>query len=603
MNNLTWNSLRVKIILNMSLIVIFFSVLLQGYRYTELESQLLKDLNTRADVIIERLSAELEVPLWELSEELIEHTLQSESKVEQVHAIYVKGTIGDININIDKDDSGDNHHQEHHIVREKNILHNEVKIGHVKLYLSHKLITQRLNEELKASILLTTIEISLVILVLWFMLNRTIIRPVETLVKSTEIIASGKYSDIKLTLNSDEIGLLGNSIQTMSDKISLRESELQESSKKLKNVTERLELAVNGTKDGLWDWDIENHKVFFSVPWKSMLGYQDSEFKNEFKSWESILHPDDIEKTKQDIIDSHNSPNTPFENIHRLRHKNGSWVWILSRGNTIFNEDGKAVRMVGFHTDITKQKELELELHEQEELLIAQSRHVAMGEMISMIAHQWRQPITVIAMGANNMLVDIGLDEVKIENFKHDAQDILKQAEYLSKTIDDFKNFFRPNKDMDTINVCDVIFEAKELMGKNISNNNIELIVSCDIEKTITTYSRELLQVIINFLKNSKEALEEQGTDNAYIKVVVENIDENIIISVSDNGGGIDQDIKSKVFDPYFSTKGLKIGTGLGLYMTKTIVEKHLLGEIDIIDIDQGVCFRVTLPQTIKSDK
>jgi signal transduction histidine kinase len=259
--------------------------------------------------------------------------------------------------------------------------------------------------------------------------------------------------------------------------------------------------------------------------------------------------------------------------------------------------------MVGFKTDITKQKQLEQELMEQEELIIAQSRQAAMGEMIGMIAHQWRQPISVIAMGANNMLMDIALKEVKEEDFKIEAELILKQTQYLSKTIDDFRNFFRPSKDKDETNVCDVVLEAKEIMGKSFENNNIELLFSETIDETILTYSRELLQVILNLLKNSKEAIESNKTKNAYIKVDVKSIKDFIKITVCDNGGGIDEAIIGRIFEPYFSTKEEKTGTGLGLYMSKTIIQKHLHGTIVATNRDEGVCFTVRVPKIFNGGK
>ena len=602
MNNLGWHSLRSKIIIYLSVIIIIFLGVFNGYRYIQLKYQLELELNSRADTVMQRLADELKYRLWELDEDLIQDTLNSESKLNEVHSIFVEDVTG-LKISIDKDSSGDNHKSSDYVFRSKQIIYNGVELGNVKLYLTYEFMNKRLNQELRSAIILAIFQIILMVLFLWVVINKIILYPIETLVRSTKLIADGEYSNFKLNLGNDEIGLLGKSIQKMNKKISLRENDIRISARQLKEVKEQLELAVNGTKDGLWDWNIETNKIYFSPPWKSMLGYEDDEFTNKFESWEKIIHPDDIDKTKKDIIFSHNSKDGIYENIHRLRHKDGNWVWILARGKTIFNEHGKPVRMLGFHTDITKQKNLELELHKQEELIIAQSRHVAMGEMISMIAHQWRQPITVITMGANNMLVDIALEEIDIENFKHNANDILKQAEYLSKTIDDFKNFFRPNKDKDIVNVCDVILEAKELMGKSITNSNIELIFTDLIDENITTYSRELLQVILNLLKNSKEVLEEKSIKNAYIKISVKKLNGSIIISVCDNGGGIKEDIKNRIFDPYFSTKGPKIGTGLGLYMSKTIVEKHLLGEINIIDIDDGVCFNILLPKDLKADK
>ncbi|MEE8589260.1 MAG: PAS domain S-box protein [Sulfurimonadaceae bacterium] len=246
--------------------------------------------------------------------------------------------------------------------------------------------------------------------------------------------------------------------------------------------------------------------------------------------------------------------------------------------------------------DTTEYEKIREELRDKEELMIAQSRHAAMGEMIGMIAHQWRQPITVIAMGANNMLVDMELDEVKPEVFKKYAHNILHQVEYLSKTIDDFRNFFRPDKEREKVKVEEVFLEAEKIIGKTLEQNDVTLSISGQSTQPVRTYSRELLQVFINLLKNAKEALVENRPKDRRIEVVIREDEESLITTICDNGGGIDDAIIEKIFDPYFSTKDEKTGTGLGLYMSKTIVEKHLHGPIEVGNTKEGVCFKIAIP-------
>ena len=481
-------------------------------------------------------------------------------------------------------------------------------------------------------------------------------------------------------------------------------------------LNKRLEIALNSTQDGLWDWDFTTGEVYFSPEWKKQLGYKDSELENSYKSWEVQVHPDDKETAERAYKANINGETEFYENIHRLRHRNGSWVWIRSRGQTEFDIHGTAIRMVGTHTDITKQKELELELREakqqfdlfmihlpylaaikdemnrvvyvnpqiteffnkspvgkdavenigeeygravieisdkardevkqekilelklnskdyifrvlafpipqnsgkiyigiiyiditeayttqeelknQEEIMIAQSRHAAMGEMISMIAHQWRQPISAISMGANNLLVDVELENVSEKSIKEESTGILQQTQHLSKTIDDFRDFFRPNKGIEEVEIEDIMDEAIKIIGKSLENSNIVLSIKHDNLPKISTYSRELLQVYLNILKNAKEALTESREKERKISVDITEETDNIITTICDNGGGIDKATISQIFNPYFSTKNEKNGTGLGLYMSKTIVEKHLHGTIAVYNTKEGVCFKVTIP-------
>jgi len=732
------------------------------------------------------------------------------------------------------------------------------------------------------------------------------------------------------------------------------------------DVNERFELAIAGSNDGLWDWNLQDGTVYFSPRWKDMLGYRDDELPNEFKTWQDRVHPDDIDDAMEKIKIAHSDPSVEYNNVHRLRHKDGSWVWVLDRGQTIFDKDQKPIRMLGFHTDITKQKKLELELFEKdhllqesqrlstigswkldfnadkltwsdetynifeldknnfepsyenfiniihpedrdevnrvykeslvsktpyeivhrllmkdgsikyvnescetvfdtygkpiisigtiqditkqklvedklinlkqqfeqfmefmpaniiikeddnviyansstntffksksivgktidelfdtqrakkikefekeayekgfneeileitnnnnekkiyrnmsfvikdkkkrklgivsiditkeynankeisrvlsafertnvsvvitdlsgdiqyvnpswckvtgysrdelignnprivksgaiseqtykkmweeltsgnvwhselknlakdgtefwedstimpsfdndgvidgyisfkleisdkiklrqeledkEEIMIAQSRHAAMGEMISMIAHQWRQPISVIAMDANNILVDVELDAIEKESLKTDLDDILHQTNYLSQTIDDFRNFFKPTKMKDEVLVSDVFKESFLVIDKSLENNNIEVINNFSTDTKVFIYSRELLQVFINILKNAKEALIENRDDN---RKIINNIYEDngyIIIKICDNAGGIKEDIVDDIFNPYFTTKDSMNGTGIGLYMSKTIIEKHFNGVISAYNNEDGACFEIKFP-------
>ncbi len=493
---------------------------------------------------------------------------------------------------------------------------------------------------------------------------------------------------------------------------------LKELKDKYKILYDRYDYAVSGSKLGLWDWNLETNEVYFSPIWKELLGFKDNELENDFKSWEDRVHPDDKEKTIRDIKANHDGKTELYENIHRLRHKDGSWQWILDKGKTIFDKDGKPLRMLGFHTNITKEQErehellklkvaidhspisivitniegnieyvnphfsavtgfsykeaigqnprilkskltspieytilwdtllakktwrgtfkninkegnefwesaiitpilddkneiinylavkqeitkevyLKEELKDKEEMMIAQSRHAAMGEMISMIAHQWRQPISVISMAANNTLADIELDMVENDELKENTESILDQTKYLSQTIEDFRDFFKPNKQKEIIKPKEIIDETLKIMLKSLENNNIALTICVEDESCVEVHSRELLQVFINIIKNAKEALVSKDIEQKEIKVRIYRIHNTLRTSFTDNAGGVKESIIDKIFDPYFSTKDEKSGTGLGLYMCKTIVNKHFNGIIGVYNSNDGACFYVDLP-------
>ncbi|MFA9375095.1 MAG: PAS domain S-box protein, partial [Poseidonibacter sp.] len=146
------------------------------------------------------------------------------------------------------------------------------------------------------------------------------------------------------------------------NKLFKNQENLQNLKDKYKILYDRYDYAVSGSKLGLWDWNLQTNKIYFSKQWKEMLGYKEDELSNSFETWDEKVHPDDKEKARFDISQNQKHSTEYYENIHRLKHKNGTWVWILDKGKTIFDENGNAVRMVGFHTDITKIQELKKEI-------------------------------------------------------------------------------------------------------------------------------------------------------------------------------------------------------------------------------------------------
>lgn len=467
-------------------------------------------------------------------------------------------------------------------------------IGMINLRLDQTSRQKNINKRILKGLIFTIISLLTAILFSLFF-SRNLTKELVQLIKVMKEVRHGNKSVQADENAAREISLLSREFNSM-----IRA--LKESENSYERLRERLELAFEGTRDGLWDWNLVEDTVYFSPIWKEMLGYKEHELANRFSSWQERVHPDDLDNALKDVQAHIDGKTALFKNIHRLRHKDGHWIWNLARAKALYDKDGNAIRMVGTNADITELKRLQQALNDQEELMIAQSRHAAMGEMISMIAHQWRQPITIIAMSANNMLVDVELGTVSEKTLRLEANSIVEQAQYLSKTIDDFRNFFRPNKEKEEVRVQDVLAEAISIIGKSLENDNITLSVKEEETGHIRTYSRELLQVFLNLLKNSKEALVEHTNEARHIDVVISSDDNTVTTTICDNGGGIAEKTIEKIFDPYFSTKNEKIGTGLGLYMSKTIIEKHLQGSITVTSKDATTCFAITIPKTPRKE-
>ncbi len=281
-----------------------------------------------------------------------------------------------------------------------------------------------------------------------------------------------------------------------------------------------------------------------------------------------------------------------FEAMHR--RKDGSTYPIevrLQLVNTVEGESLLAVIM-----NITERKMAENKAKEQEELLFIQSRHAAMGEMISMIAHQWRQPLSVISMMANNLLIDLELDSLDSVLVKETALKTVKQTQYLSRTIDDFREFFRPSRPKYSFDVADTLEESLKMMENTLSNSGVIINKAFSDAYIIESFASELLQVFLVLFNNAIDAFMDKDNRQKEVTISISSSESGVTIDLCDNAGGIDKHIIDKVFEPYFSTKDNKNGTGVGLYMSKLIVEKHMKGKILVKNHDDGVCFTLLLP-------
>ncbi len=235
---------------------------------------------------------------------------------------------------------------------------------------------------------------------------------------------------------------------------------------------------------------------------------------------------------------------------------------------------------------------------EQDKILIQQTKMAEMGEMVGAIAHQWRQPLNVLGLIVQKVkfLYKRGkLDDLTIDNIQTKA---MKQINFMSKTIDDFRDFFKPTKSKEEFFVYQVIEEVISILSAQFKVHNIEVNISEFKGVKILGYKNEFKQVILNILNNSKDAiLEREKRENNFfgkIDINILEIKEYIKIEIKDNGGGIELDVIDKVFNPYFTTKTAS-GTGIGLYMSKMIIENSMKGKIYLSNIDDGAIFSIEL--------
>jgi signal transduction histidine kinase len=234
---------------------------------------------------------------------------------------------------------------------------------------------------------------------------------------------------------------------------------------------------------------------------------------------------------------------------------------------------------------------------EKEKLMLLRSRQAQMGEMISMIAHQWLQPLNTLSLITQNLYLKYQLnqlDDAYIEKFKNNSN---RQIAQMSETIDDFRLFFKPKTEKITFDISRTIDHVKAMLLPLYEKEGIVINAEKKEGLMVNGYPNEFVQVLVNIINNARDAiLQNSETVSPQIEVVVRETEEYIYVMVEDHAGGIDEEIIDKIFDPYFSTKAEKNGTGLGLYMSRIIIEDHMGGSIRAENHEDGVRFVIVLP-------
>jgi signal transduction histidine kinase len=238
----------------------------------------------------------------------------------------------------------------------------------------------------------------------------------------------------------------------------------------------------------------------------------------------------------------------------------------------------------------------EKEIIEQQDFMIAQSRFAAMGEMMSMIAHQWRQPLSTTTLLIANERVNALMAGKEDNKYDEIFDKISDTMVYLSDTIDDFQTYFKPEKSTKEVEINSLVERARQFTEHRLVMAGVTLDVKESHDESINTYANEIVQVLINIINNAIDVLIERDINDRMIWISIDIYDENLTISIEDNAGGIDDDIIEKVFEPYFSSKS-ENGTGLGLYMSKMIIDKHVNGHLDVSNTSRGALFSVLIPK------
>ena len=355
--------------------------------------------------------------------------------------------------------------------------------------------------------------------------------------------------------------------------------------KRILQQKEELETIFKSVRDGIAIINFETKFVSFNDTFIELMGYTREELLT--KTCRELTVEEDREKNDYSI--KYAIENGYIENIEKRCITKDGKVFTVNMGVSLLPDKQRLLLTLKDMTSI--------------KLLQEQAKLVSMGEMIGNIAHQWRQPLSVISLGATGLKLQKEYNVLSDEQFVEICDNINNNAQYLSKTIDDFKDFVKGEREIVKFKLRDTIESFLNLVDGTIKNNNITIIQDIQEDIIINSYPNELIQCFINIFNNAKDALKDIDDDSYYfISASIEN--NEIIIVFKDNAGGIDKNILPNIFDPYFTTKHKSQGTGLGLSMTYNLITSGMKGTIEAHNVTYkynekkytGAAFKIILP-------
>lgn len=355
----------------------------------------------------------------------------------------------------------------------------------------------------------------------------------------------------------------------------------------------------------IFRWDNnEDLSVKFVSKSINTYGYEVEDFENQNIKFFDFVYKEDVKQLKNQIKKVINENLDSFTNIYRVINKHEDIKWVYNRTIVIRDDNSNIIGFYGYLNDITKIKTNEEELKKQvqkeleknilkDRLLVQQNKLASMGEMLGNIAHQWRQPLNNINLIIHFLRDSYGM--ISKEDFVNYVKDAKLQIDYMSQTIDDFRNFYKPSKNISTFNLKESILQSSKILASSFEKNMIKLIIQGD-DVLINNYENEFEQVIVNILNNAIDAKilkSKIERFNAYVRIDIKKYENEILISIFNNCGNIEDSIIDRVFEPYFTTKFENQGTGIGLYMSKIIIEKNMKGSIEVKNYLDGVLFEI----------
>jgi len=454
---------------------------------------------------------------------------------------------------------------------------------------------------------------------------------------------SGFWADVILTPLRDASGNLWGFSKVTHDI-----SERKKAQEALQESEERFRLLADTAPVMIWETGPDARYTFLNRSW---LEFTDRNLEQELgevcDGWTQGVHPDDRERCLDSYLSAFRDRRS-FSMEYRLDRGDGEYAWVVSTGVPRLALNGDLLGYIGTCFDITERKRakealqqdkellaqrvaertseldtiierihdeinerirmaqalqvetterlnIQAELREKELLLLHQSRLAAMGDMIGNIAHQWRQPLNMLGLLAQDLLMTHKAGDFNTEYLEANIKKVLETIGHMSQTIDDFRYFFRPDREKTDFRILAMIEKTISLLEGSLKAEQITTTVVPAGDPVVNGYPNEFCQVLLNIIINARDAFVTQKEPSPTITIEIGTEDGRSVVTITDNAGGIPEDTLNKIFEPYFTTKGPDKGTGIGLYMSKIIIEKNMGGTLSARNVGSGAQFRIAV--------
>jgi PAS domain S-box-containing protein len=467
------------------------------------------------------------------------------------------------------------------------------------------------------------------------LMQRLVSDPLLRLAATAEVIAGGELSLRFPVESEDEMGQLAGAFNHMTTQLARSYEVLKEREEQLRSSEATLRIAVEATGLGTFDFYPESSKLVCSELAREHFGLS-REAPVDCRLILDRLHPQERDRVveKLEKVLHSGSDGSYSDEFRTSVSVAGKERWLVARGQVFFDEAGEPVRFIVATLDISERKETETELRRakdqlevrvrertselertyqelhreseerlnaiqtlrnNEQLLLQQSRLAAMGEMLGNIAHQWRQPLNTLGLIVQELAIKFAMGGLREDEVKTAVAGAMELILHMSRTIDDFRGFLQQDKEKTEFSVNQAVSATISLLEATLKAMEVEVRVQERDQLLVLGHRNEFSQVIMNLITNSRDAFQEKGVTSRKLEIELFREGGKSVVTVTDNAGGIPETIIDRIFDPYFTTKGPDKGTGIGLFMSKTIIEKSMNGTLTVRNTGEGARFRIEI--------